>query len=98
MYEKRGQGIAFDRYDARAPYAAGPYVSPIAQANALRQSASGAKKGTLEGVEVKPGDTVEHAKFGKGTVIECKGNVLTVFFNSAGVKKLAKDLAPLKKL
>ena len=36
--------------------------------------------------------------FGKGTVIECKGNVLTVFFNSAGVKKLAKDLAPLKKL
>ena len=37
-------------------------------------------------------------QFGKGTVIESKGNVLTVFFDSAGVKKLAKDLAPLKKL
>ena len=41
---------------------------------------------------------MEHPKFGKGTVIECKGNVLTVFFDSVGVKKLAKDLAPLKKL
>ena len=98
LYEKRGQGVAFDRYDTKAPYAAGPYVSPIAQANAVRQTAMGAKKETLAGVNVLPGDTVEHPKFGKGTVIECKGNVLTVFFNTVGTKKLAKDLAPLKKL
>ena len=58
----------------------------------------GAKKETLAGVNVLPGDTVEHPKFGKGTVIECKGNVLTVIFNTVGTKKLAKDLAPLKKL
>ena len=98
LYEKRGQGVAFDRYDAKAPYAAGPYVSPIAQANLLRTGALSKKKETLEGVTVNPGDTVEHPKFGKGTVIECKGNVLTVFFDSQGVKKLAKDRAPLKKL
>ena len=98
LYEKRGQGVAFDRYDTKAPYAAGPYVSPIAQANAVRQTAMGAKKETLAGVNVLPGDTVEHPKFGKGTVIECKGNVLTVIFNTVGTKKLAKDLAPLKKL
>ena len=98
LYEKRGQGVAFDRYDTKAPYAAGPYVSPIAQANAVRQTAMGAKKETLAGVNVLPGDAVEHPKFGKGTVIECKGNVLTVIFNTVGTKKLAKDLAPLKKL
>ena len=98
LYEKRGQGIAFDRYDAKVPYAAGPYVSPIAQANLVRTGALSRKKETLEGVTVNPGDTVEHPKFGKGTVIECKGNVLTVYFDSQGVKKLAKDLAPLKKL
>ncbi len=98
LYEKRGQGVAFDRYDTKAPYAAGPYVSPIAQANAVRQTAMGAKKETLAGVNVLPGDTVEHPKFGKGTVIECKGNVLTVIFNTVGTKKLAKDLAPLKKI
>ncbi len=98
LYEKRGQGVAFDRYDGKAPYAAGPYISPIAQANAVRTSALGSKKQTLAGVSVNAGDGVEHPKFGKGTVIECSGNVLTVFFDSVGVKKLAKDLAPLKKL
>ncbi|MBR0051258.1 MAG: ATP-binding domain-containing protein, partial [Firmicutes bacterium] len=98
MYEKRGQGVAFDRYESKAPYSAGPYVSPIAQANLLRTGALSKKKETLEGVAVAAGDAVEHPKFGKGTVIECKGNVLTVFFDSVGVKKLAKDLAPLKKL
>ena len=98
MYEKRGQGVAFDRYESKAPYSAGPYVSPIAQANLLRTGALSKKKETLEGVAVAAGDAVEHPKFGKGTVIECKGNVLTVFFDTVGVKKLAKDLAPLKKL
>ena len=34
----------------------------------------------------------------ESAVIECKGNVLTVIFNTVGTKKLAKDLAPLKKL
>ena len=98
LYEKRGQGVAFDRYDTKAPYAAGPYISPIAQANLLRTGALSKKKETLEGVAVNPGDTVEHPKFGRGTVIECNGNVLTVYFDSQGVKKLAKDLAPLKKV
>ena len=98
LYDKRGQGIAFDRYDAKAPYAAGPYVSPIAQANALRLNEKAAQKKTLEGVPVAPGDLVEHAKFGQGTVIEVNGNVLTVFFDSQGIKKMAKDMAPMKKL
>ena len=97
LYEKRGQGVSFDRYDAKAPYASGAYVSPIAQANRLRTGAIDKKKDTLEGVAVKAGDTVEHPKFGKGTVIEVQGNVLSVFFDAQGMKKLAKDLAPLKK-
>ena len=48
--------------------------------------------------DIKPGDVVEHVKFGQGTVIEIKGSVLTVIFKSCGTKKLAKDLAPMKKV
>ena len=48
--------------------------------------------------ELMPGDRVEHEKFGEGTVITSQGNVVTVVFESVGTKKLAKDLAPLKKI
>ncbi|MBR6350731.1 MAG: hypothetical protein IKR93_00185, partial [Firmicutes bacterium] len=57
-----------------------------------------AKASTLAGVDLNPGDEVEHSKFGRGTVITQKGSVVTVAFNSVGIKKLAVDLAPLKKV
>ncbi|MCR4805500.1 MAG: UvrD-helicase domain-containing protein [Clostridia bacterium] len=98
LYTKRGQGVEFGRYDVKKPYSGSSYVSPIAQANALRQSALGKKRDTLAGVSVAAGEKVEHAKFGKGTVLEASGNTLTVYFDSVGVKKMAKDLAPLKKI
>ena len=34
----------------------------------------------------------------KGLVIEVKGNVASIMFDSVGLKKLAKDIAPIKKL
>ena len=61
-------------------------------------AARAAKASTLSGVDLKPGDEVEHSKFGRGTVISQSGSVITVAFDSAGIKKLAKDLAPLKKV
>ncbi len=57
---------------------------------------------TSEGVSVTyaPGDVIIHKKFGRGTVIDVSGDknvTLTVAFDSAGIKKLAADVAPIEK-
>ncbi len=44
------------------------------------------------------GDKVNHGKFGRGTVIEVSGNIATVIFDDVGQKKLAVDVAPIKKI
>jgi len=46
----------------------------------------------------KVGDRVNHSKFGEGLVTEVDQKILQVMFDSVGAKKLAKDLAPIKKL
>ena len=99
FYDKKSRYTSFDRYDKESSYSYESYVSPIASAQAVRKRSSDiSKKATLAGVELSPGDVVEHEKFGRGTVITCQGNVITVIFESEGTKKLAKDLAPLKKV
>ncbi|MDI3522860.1 MAG: ATP-dependent helicase UvrD/PcrA [Bacillota bacterium] len=49
----------------------------------------------------RPGDRVEHKKFGAGTVVRCRGEgedaIITVAFPGAGVKDLAVRYAPLKR-
>ncbi len=50
------------------------------------------------GLSLAAGDRVSHAKFGEGLVIEANEKIVSVMFDSVGMKKLAKDLAPLKKL
>ena len=45
-----------------------------------------------------PGERVTHPKFGDGTIISVNGTVLTIVFDLYGTKKLAKDLAPLKRI
>lgn len=57
-----------------------------------RSAAAGAGKGLLAG------DKVHHAKFGPGLVLEADAKTVTVVFDSVGIKKLAKDIAPLKKI
>ncbi len=100
VYEKKQKGIADYKYDTDAKYnAEGPYVSPIAQLAAVKKTgASISKRATLANVDVRPGDVVEHTKFGQGTVITVEDNILTVVFVSVGAKKMAKDLAPLTKV
>ena len=44
------------------------------------------------------GDNVTHAKFGHGMVVEVDDKTVTVIFDSVGSKKLAKGIAPLKKV
>lgn len=96
VYDKKSASTSFARYDAKAPYSDGPYVSPLASLQATRGKASARK--TLAGQDVLPGQKVEHEKFGPGTVIDAAGNVVTVIFDGHGTKKLAKDLAPMHKV
>ena len=59
----------------------------------VKSNAAGSK-----GSEFAPGDKVSHAKFGEGMVVECDNKTVSVMFNSAGLKKLAKGIAPIKKI
>ncbi|OGB74849.1 hypothetical protein A2810_01885 [candidate division Kazan bacterium RIFCSPHIGHO2_01_FULL_49_10] len=52
----------------------------------------------LPAIKVKTGDMVEHAHFGVGSVIRVSDDEVVVLFGKLGVKRLAKGLAPLKKL
>ncbi|WP_227017703.1 DNA helicase PcrA [Sinanaerobacter chloroacetimidivorans] len=51
-----------------------------------------------KGGDYQNGDKVSHSKFGEGLVISVDGSTITIAFDSVGVKKLAKDLAPIKKI
>jgi DNA helicase-2/ATP-dependent DNA helicase PcrA len=48
--------------------------------------------------ELTEGDQVRHEIFGTGTVVELDGETASIYFKSAGVKKLNISFAPLKKL
>jgi len=52
----------------------------------------------LEATSYKDGDRVEHAKFGQGLIISSQGDILTIAFKQAGLKKLSASVAPLKKI
>ncbi|MDD4565472.1 MAG: UvrD-helicase domain-containing protein [Eubacteriales bacterium] len=49
-------------------------------------------------LDIKEGDKVRHSKFGEGLVLSIKGEILNVAFDSVGVKMLARDMAPIKKI
>ena len=49
-------------------------------------------------VSFDAGDKVSHAKFGEGLVIQANDRIVTVAFDSVGIKKLAKDVAPIEKI
>ncbi|MBE6034868.1 MAG: ATP-binding protein [Clostridiales bacterium] len=49
-------------------------------------------------VDFESGERVSHAKFGEGMVVSVDGKTISVMFDSAGLKKLAKDIAPIKKI
>ena len=57
-----------------------------------------AKAAAGSDIDFAAGDKVKHPKFGEGLVIETTASVVTVAFDDAGIKKLAKGIAPLKKI
>lgn len=46
----------------------------------------------------KDGDRVQHKIFGKGLIVASEGDIITVAFSKAGLKKLSVSVAPLKKI
>lgn len=68
--------------------------------NALKAAKEAVKKQVAREAaeEFELGDIVEHAKFGKGEVIGLTESTVTVNFTEVGTKKLAKGIAPIKKV
>ncbi len=56
------------------------------------------KKAKAYGGNLGTGDKVKHAKFGTGLIVGEDTSTLTVAFDSVGIKKMAKGIAPLKKI
>ncbi len=52
----------------------------------------------LLGLDLKPGDRIEHAKFGEGIVAEINGDEVTAAFDGIGSKRLSLSFAPIKKV
>lgn len=48
--------------------------------------------------DFRGGERVHHEVFGDGLIIAAQGDVLTIAFSKAGLKKLSASIAPLKKL
>ncbi|MDK2882700.1 MAG: ATP-dependent helicase UvrD/PcrA [Bacillota bacterium] len=73
--------------------------APVGAAQA--DGADGFQPGAAAG-PWRPGDRVQHKKFGAGTVVRCRGEgedaIITVAFPNVGVKDLAVRYAPLKRL
>jgi DNA helicase-2/ATP-dependent DNA helicase PcrA len=51
-----------------------------------------------DGPTLENGDRVHHSKFGDGLVIDADDKTVTVMFDAAGRKKLARGLAPIEKI
>lgn len=92
LYENKTKTV--DRYDTGRSFESSGYVSPI---TLIRQMKEKPQRQTLAGVSLKIGDRLEHSKFGVGVLVGIDGNVISVRFKD-GVKRLAKDMAPLVKL
>ena len=56
------------------------------------------KKEMIVENDIKPGDLIEHEKYGKGVVLNIEGSIATISFTKSGVKKLLKNHKAIKKV
>ncbi len=99
IYEKKSgtsRGQYSDGYSEKLPYKPFDPLKYAKQETARRGSTGGGGNGAA--LALAEGDRVRHAKFGEGLVIAVSGRTATVAFDSAGVKKLAADIAPMEKI
>ena len=94
-----GRNLGWSQGGGNDGYARTDIFRPFDQLKYIKQSQTPkASSGNGGGSDIKQGDKVSHNKFGEGLVISIDGSTVTVAFDSVGVKKLAKDLAPIKKI
>lgn len=80
-------------------YAGKDIFRPFEQLKYIKQNqTAGGSSSKGKGPDIQQGDKVTHNKFGEGLVIAADGSTITIAFDSVGIKKLAKDIAPIKKL
>jgi DNA helicase-2/ATP-dependent DNA helicase PcrA len=72
-----------------------PKPKPFDSLSAARRATKNKEKISNE---FENGDIVRHPKFGEGMVIKTDGRIAEVAFDTAGIKKLAIDVAPIKKI
>lgn len=82
-------GVSTGSFDGFAEKAFVPY-DPLKYAKAQVK--------TTGDTDFASGDQVTHAKFGHGIVVDSDSKTVTVIFDTEGTKKLAKGIAPLKKI
>ncbi len=83
-----GENKPIDGYSSNKPF------QPFNQYKMARREV----KEKVKNVEIfDVNDRVVHGKFGEGTVIEVQGSVARVNFDNGDTKKIATDVAPLKK-
>ena len=109
IFEKRGStgsgfGAASDRSSGWSQggendgYASAEIFRPFDQLKYIKQNQTAGASGIRGGADFNSGDKVTHNKFGEGMVLSVAGSTITIAFDSVGVKKLAKDIAPIKKI
>lgn len=105
IYEKKG---SLDSFGSRNTgwsqggndgYSSDEIFRPFDQLKYIKQNPAANKgKADSDSIDLKNGDKVTHSKFGQGLVISVDNGIVTVVFDSVGTKKLAKDIAPIKKI
>ena len=78
--------------------------SPASRSSLAYDPLKAAKQASVQtaagagGVDFTVGDQVSHGKFGFGLVVDVDAKTVTVMFETVGQKKLAKGIAPIKKV
>lgn len=86
---------SFDGITQEEPF---PSLDVLASAKNKVRRSNKAGRETFKPIEnLKAGETVDHRKFGEGTVINSKGDIAEVIFDSVGIKKLKVSMAPMKR-
>lgn len=85
-----GRGVGRQSGPGRGGLAYNP-LQYSKQASAAAAAGSGS-------VDFEIGDQVSHGKFGFGMVVDVDAKTVTVIFETVGQKKLAKGIAPIKKV
>ncbi|MDD2189621.1 MAG: UvrD-helicase domain-containing protein [Eubacteriales bacterium] len=105
IYEKKhtsDRNLGWSQGGGNDGYSNPEIFRPFEQLKYIKQNrAAGSSNSNNTGSDLsdlKEGDKVIHSKFGEGLVLSLDRSTVSVAFDSVGVKKLARDIAPIKKV